>query len=39
MAAVGTLLLILLAGFAAGYFVRDFISRRRRAEFRRTHGH
>lgn len=38
MTALATLLAILVAGFALGYGVREWISRRRRADFRRTRG-
>lgn len=38
MMAAAILLAVLLAGFAAGYFVRDLMSRKRRADFRRTRG-
>jgi hypothetical protein len=36
MAAIGALLLILGVGFAGGYAARELISRRRRADARRS---
>lgn len=39
MSGLAALLLILLTGFAIGYGVREWISRKRRADFRRTRAH
>jgi hypothetical protein len=36
MLAIGIILLISIAGFASGYAAREFISRRRHAEARKT---